>query len=501
MRQFKTHVAHSFIFVKIKPLHMKTLLKITSLFALILIVSITQAVANPTIKDKDLTRSVRSSWNAENIKVSTHGEIEFNDDYTDVISISDDGYLKISMVSFGMKRKLYFRSSNNKLDRLYFEGNKQVAFEPKGREWMVEVLPHVVRNSGLDLKNRVNKIYQKGGVEAFLSELEETDSDYFKSRMVNYLLDNNELDKKEKQELLEKFPAYIDSDYELSQIFKNHSEAFIDDSLLSQEFFNSLHKVSSDYELSQILNAVFKNNKLNETSFELFISALNNIDSDFEKSNLIKLAISEGKNSNFKLDLILNKIDDIDSDYEKGIIIKTVINEKLFDLDNIDKIIEISQGISSDYENTQIMKNMIKHEMITPQNKAKFKEMMDDISSDYSYKEILMDFMEYDKLGDEGFDFLMEASEKISSSYELSQLYKMMLNKKGLTTKQQVELIEKSNNISSDYEHASFLMEAINKLDLDNEKIQDALIQSTQEINSEYDYGRIMKAIYSHKRN
>jgi len=480
---------------------MKALFKITILLVLMLSSLMNQVQASSISSEKDITNRERSSWKAENIKVSSHGEIEFNKDYTDVLNISDNGYLKISMVSFGMKRKLYFRSDNGELDRLYFEGNKQVKFEPKGREWMQEVLPHVVRNSGLDLENRVNKIYNKGGVDAFLDELGETDSDYFKSRMVHYLLDNNKLNKKEKEKLLKEFPANIDSDYELSQIFKKHNSIFIDDSTLSLEFFNSLDKVSSDYELSQILNSVFKNNKLNETNFEFFVSAMNNIDSDYEKSNLIKLAISEGKNSNIKLDLILNNLGDIDSDYEKGIIIKTVINEELFDLGNIDKIIELSRDISSDYEHTQIMKNMIKHEMITPQNKDKFKEMMDDISSDYSYKEILMDFMEYDKLGEDNFDFLMEASEKISSSYELSQLYKMMLNKDGLSTKQQITLIEKASNISSDYEYASFLLEATRKLDLDNEKIQNALIDATQKIDSEYDYGKIMKAIYSHKRN
>ena len=480
---------------------MKALFKITIVLALILPSLMNQVQASQLSLDKDITSRERSNWKAENIKVSSHGEIEFNNDYTDVKSISSDGYLKISMVSFGMTRKLYFRSQEGQLDKLYFEGNKQVKFEPKGREWMQEVLPQVVRNSGLDLKNRVNKVYENGGVDAFLIELKATDSDYFKSRMVHYLLDNHDLGKKEKEKLLKEFPSHIDSDYELSQIFKKHNSVFIDDSILSKEFFNSLNQVSSDYELSQILNSVFKNNDLNEASFELFISAMEHIDSDFEKSNLIKLAISEGKNSTIKLDLILNNLKGIDSDYEKGVIIKTVINEELFDLDNIDKIIELSRGITSDYEHTQIMKNMIKHKMITPQNKDKFKEMMDDISSEYSYKEILLDFMEYDKLGEENFDFLMEASEKISSSYELSQLYKMILNKDGLSTKQQISLIEKASHISSDYEYSSFLLEATRKLDLDNEKIQNAMIDATQKIDSEYDYGKIMKAIYSHKKN
>lgn len=480
---------------------MKALFKITILLALVLPSLVNQVQANELSTEKEFTSRERSNWNAENIKISSHGEIEFNNDYTDVINISDNGYLKISMVSFGMRRKLYFRSYHGKLDKLYYEGHKQVDFEPKGREWMEEILPQVVRNSGLDLKNRVNKVYEKGGIDAFLSELEETDSDYFKSQMVHFLLDNNELKKKEKEKLLEELPANIDSDYELSQIYKRHNSIFVEDDTLSKEFFSSLNQVSSDYELSQILSSVFINNTLNDSSFEFFISAMDNIDSDYEKSNLIKLAISKGKNSGVKLDLILNNVKDIDSDYEKGVIINTVINEDLFDSVNIDKIIELSSEVSSDYESAKIMKKMLKHDMITHKNKEQFKEMMNNLSSDYSYKEILKAFLEYDKLGDDNFEFMMEASDKITSSYELGQFYKMVLNKEGLSTKQQLILIEKASNIDSNYEYASFLIEATHKLDLDNEKIQNALIDATQNIDSEYDYGKVMKAIYSHKRD
>lgn len=480
---------------------MKALFKITILLVLVLPSLTNQVQASKFGPEKELTSRERSNWNAENIKISSHGEIKFNNDYTDIIDISDDGYLKISMVSFGMKRKLYFRSYRGKIDKLYYEGHKQVDFEPKGRKWMEEVLPKVVRNSGLDLENRVNKVYEKGGIDAFLSELKETDSDYFRSQMVHYLLDNNELKNKEKEKLLKEFPSYIDSDYELSRIYKKHNSIFIDDNILSKEFFNSLDKVSSDYELSQILSSVFINNNLNDSSFEFFISAMDNIDSDHEKSNLIKLAISEGKNSGIKLDLILNNLKGINSDYEKGVIINTVINEDLFDTGNIDKIMELSSEVSSDYESAQIMKKMLKHDMITPENKEQFKEMMNNLSSEYSYKEILKAFLEYDKLGEDNFDFMLEASDKITSSYELSKFYKMMLNKGGLSTKQQLSLIEKARNIDSSYEYASFLLEATKKLDLDNEKIQNALIDATQEIDSEYDYGKVMKAIYSHKRN
>jgi hypothetical protein len=34
-------------------------------------------------------------------------------------------------------------------------------------------------------------------------------------------------------------------------------------------------------------------------------------------------------------------------------------------------------------------------------------------------------------------------------------------------------------------------------MDLEDDEIRDALIEATQEISSEYEYGKVMKAIYS----
>jgi hypothetical protein len=453
-----------------------------------------------TEPDKEITISWSSNWNRENLKISTNGDIEFNDNYTDIISISDGGYLKISMVSFGMKRKLYVRSEDGRVVYRYFEGNKEVNFEPKGREWMTKVLPDVIRNSGLDLENRVNKIYQKKGVTGFLSELEETDSDYYSSRMVEYLLKNNKLNKSELQSLLREFPYRIDSDYDLSQIYKKYNPIFLEDAEVSAEFFNSLAELSSNYELSQVLSSVYKLNDLTNENFTLFIGALDEISSDYEKSNLMKLALHDEKLTNEQLTILLMEVEDLSSDYEKSEIIKSLLNADGLSTKNLNEIIELTHSLSSDYEMTQIIGSLIKRGLVNKSNLDEFNELIEEISSDYSYTQILNKLIDYEALGTDRVDFLLEASDNISSSYDLSKFYNSLLNEEELTEAQQLELISKAENISSNYDLANFLIQASQKMDLENDKIRQALINATQEISSEYDYGKVMKAIYSRNR-
>ncbi len=476
----------------------KQLLFITLIIAAFLNASFSSLATEP---DKEIRITRNSSWNFEKLKISTNGDLTFNDNYTDVISLSEDAYLKISMVSFGMKRKLYISSDDGRVVYRYFEGSKEINFEPKGREWMKEVLPDVIRNSGLDLENRVNKIYEKKGVEGFLSELEETDSDYYKSKMVGYLLKNNELKKSELQSLLREFPYRINSDYELSQIYKKYNPAFLLDMELSTEFFNSLEELSSDYELSQVLKSVYKQNDLDNGTFSLFIGAFDDISSDYEKSNLMKMALKDDRLTNEQLRKVLIQVEDLSSDYEKSQIIKSLLHENGLSTENINQIIELSHSISSDYEMTQIVNSMIKGGMLNKENLDEFNNLLEEISSDYSYTGVLKGLIEYEKLGTERFDFLMEASDNISSDYEVSKFYHALLNQQELTVDQQLKLISKAENISSNYELAKFLMEASQKMDLDNDEIYEALVNATQEISSEYEYGKVMKVIYAHRKD
>ncbi|MFA8437018.1 MAG: hypothetical protein ACEPOZ_21135 [Marinifilaceae bacterium] len=446
-----------------------------------------------------------SSWSLTNgklqgLKIETRGDIKFNKDFTDIISISDGGYLKIGMVSFGMRRKLLVKSENNRLIYSYYEGRREIPFEPKGKEWMRDVLPSVIRSTGLGAEQRVKQAYTENGIKGFLEEYEATDSDYNKSQLIKYLLSNHDLTNQELNTLLQYYPYRIDSDYELAQTLKRYNSLFLRTPELSANFFLALKEVSSDYESSQILKRVLKNNEMDDETFVLFLGAMEDISSDYEKSNIIKLAITERQINKKQMQKLLDEIDDVSSDYEKCNIIKLLIRKNQYSPENLTDILHLTESISSDYEKTQIINTLLRNQMIDTNNLQSFTDLLEEVSSDYSYKEILKDMMDYRKLGASRFDYLLRASDRISSSYDLSQFYKSLLRERDLTTEQQLQLIRKSQNISSNYELSQFLLEATQTLDMEDEDIRQEIIKAADNISSEYDYGKVMKAINAHTK-
>ena len=75
------------------------------------------------------------------IELQSRGEIKVSDDDTKIVSISPGGFLKFSKKTFGIRRSIIIESdSDGNLKYEYYEGRKEVPYEPEGRRWLADVL-------------------------------------------------------------------------------------------------------------------------------------------------------------------------------------------------------------------------------------------------------------------------------------------------------------------------------------------------------------------------
>src|SRR5690606_21708178 len=94
----------------------------------------------------------------------------------------------ISKTVFGSKRSIVIESQGGSLKREYYEGRTKMDWEPNGKNWLGEILPEIVRNTTLAAESRVNRIYQRGGAKAVISEINIIESDYVRARYGKLLL-------------------------------------------------------------------------------------------------------------------------------------------------------------------------------------------------------------------------------------------------------------------------------------------------------------------------
>ena len=168
--------------------------------------------------------------NGKDFKIEYEGEITVSDDDTDVIAISDGGFIEITKSSFGSRRRIVIEADRSgNLDRRYYVGRSEKSYNPDGKAWLAEILPDVVRHTTIAAKSRVDRFYARGGANAVLNEIDELESDYVKAAYFKLLLENN-LSNSELVSVIREAGNSINSDYYLANILESNQKAFLSSS-------------------------------------------------------------------------------------------------------------------------------------------------------------------------------------------------------------------------------------------------------------------------------
>src|SRR5262245_49577064 len=150
-------------------------------FALVLVFSFAlsqatfgQVVANPGSVNAQQSRNWISQrgnvwvWNRDengnSLELTVRGEVEFNDDYTEVKLIANGGSLEIRETRGGMRRRLEIEpGTGGSLNVSYSVNGQSRPYEAEAKAWFARVLDEAVTESGLNDGPRAKKILKDRG--------------------------------------------------------------------------------------------------------------------------------------------------------------------------------------------------------------------------------------------------------------------------------------------------------------------------------------------------
>ncbi|WP_442266393.1 hypothetical protein ACSIGC_01380 [Tenacibaculum sp. ZS6-P6] len=392
--------------------------------------------------------------------IEYEGDIEVSDDDKDIISISRDGFIEIKKTSFGKKRRLVIEAESGSLKKRYYVGWSEKNFDPEGKIWLAEILPEIVRYTGIAAKSRVERFYRRGGATAVFNEIEKLNGDYAESTYFKLLLDKG-LDNSELIKLINLASTTIDSDYYLSDILQKNQNLFLQ----------------------------------NEQSVSAYLNATKTIKSDYYKSQLIENAIDNTEITDEQLDKLLEISKNISSDYYLSEVLTKILENRDLNKSNMNKIMKLSNSISSDYYKSQILKKALKKKDLSKENYDTFIKSMGDVDSDYYASNVIKDLLKKD-LNDKSLNELITLVEKnVDSDYYASDVYKK-LAKRDLTEKQLIKILESLHTINSSNYLSSVLIAFAPSVKQASQRVKDAYLKRAKSIDSDLYFGRAIKAIY-----
>jgi hypothetical protein len=299
-------------------------------------------------------------------RLEIRGKAEFNDDYSDVVSVSEGGWVIVEEHRGSQSHRYEVRRDlAGNLTRAFFVNGTARSLDDSARQWLAKFVLDAVRQGGLDAEKRVQRILSKSGVAGVLAEISLITGDYAKRRYYQELFKQGNLDATALRDVLRQVARDISSDYEQAQLLIAVAPMLTGKEAAIQPYFDAVATITSDYEHSRVLKTVVKQGIPNSAVLVLVASSTKGISSDYERRGVLTAVARTKNQSEEVLRLLLDSAAEIRSDYEKATFLIEVSNVYAGDSRLRNSFLKAVETIRSDYERGRVLSALLKNKQIS----------------------------------------------------------------------------------------------------------------------------------------
>jgi len=112
------------------------------------------------------------------LDIKSAGDIDLAVDGSGVTTLTDGGYLDISMTRNGKRQRIRFTGENDAIARQFWVDGDEVPWGPEADRFVTEAMPIVLRETGLHVGERVAWLLENRGHAGLLDEIDLIRSDF-----------------------------------------------------------------------------------------------------------------------------------------------------------------------------------------------------------------------------------------------------------------------------------------------------------------------------------
>jgi len=429
--------------------------------------------------------------NFSSIELKYDGEFRLSDDDKDIVSITPNGYFKISKTTFGNKRSIQIDSDHRgNLTKKYYEGRTELSYVPDGEEWLADVLPEIVRSSAIAVEQRVERIYGKSGAQGVIQEIEEIDSDYLSAIYFDQLLAVDNLTSAELQQIAIGIGSELDSDYESAKVLVKNYDVFSKDPEASTAYFAALLDMDSDFERAKVIMNVSGKSVFTHENVVQITQVLLDMDSDYERGRIITTLAKEVRLSDADIITLARALMDMDSDYERAKTIKAIAEYITLNKESLNSIFMVMMDMDSDFERSKSIGYLAENQNFDMTNQANIGKLIMEMDSDFEKSKIVKTVMEEEVVTNIG--VLAPGINNMSSSFDKSKSISYMVNYVDMDVENSLALIRMAAGIDSDHDKVKILNMIADEMP-DDERIKEAFLEAAKTISSDTSYGKLVR--------
>jgi uncharacterized protein YeeX (DUF496 family) len=365
----------------------------------------------------------RMQWRdgSTHVDVRGNGSVAFTDDLTDVQSLSDGGELTIRDSSRAVPYTIEIRSSGGRLTRTYYVAGVSRGWDDEARKALADILPRLVRRSGLGAEARVKSIAAKKGVAGVLEEVALLESDYVRRLYLVALVDNVTLDSSNAQAVLAQVSQRMSSDYDRRVVLQHVVGRVRLDQRSATTFVQVLDKMRSDYDRRVTLKTLFDSGSQFPDAEELY-GVINAMRSSYDKRVVLSDLMARPSLSTEHKQMILRVARGIQSDYDRSQVLAAYVQKFGVEPQARDAFFKAAGAIQSAYERRRVLTEVARKGPANAEVQRSAFELIGLMSSDHDRAEALLALLGMQPMDSATRQAFVAAAERIQSSYDQNRV-------------------------------------------------------------------------------
>lgn len=430
----------------------------------------------------------------QSFNVEMRGKIEVTDDDKDIKSMSPDGYLEINKTVFGSRRTIVITPQGGGLKREYYEGRTALPYEPEGKEWLAEIMPHLLRSTTIGAESRVNRFYKQGGVTAVLTEINALESDYVKQHYASLLMDMPSVAAKDYATIVNRVASTLDSDYYLSEFLQKGLDKFLTNKEATEAVFRACDGMDSDHYKTQIIKEAIRTQPISVESIKVLLNATQRMESDHYKTEVLTALLKQPNLSDPIVSEMINATKSFESDHYRTVVLTKALANKGLSAVSYQRALESVKDFDSDHYRTEVLTQLLSNKLPTEQV-FNLVSISNSIESAHYLTVVFQEVLKKQDLDDAAFKSLIERASTVDSDHYASTILRAALDMPNLNDAKLISIITAAGNLDSDHYITEVLTSAGDNVKNASSAVKDAYRATAKKIDSETYYGRALRAI------
>ena len=354
--------------------------------------------------------------------VRTKGKVIFLDDDSGVKSISEGGFLKISVEEDGRHIELeVYAAAGGSLRYEYKLNHRRVEYSESVQKSLEDLFLYIIRETGIDVEDRVARILKEDGPSGVFEEIDAIESGSSVRRYLTQLVIQGELGSRNLNRAANVAGDRIFSSGDLARFLRTTLTYYLEEKDARSAFFELTGSIGSPGDRARVLMKVLELAP-DDDAYSRLIAIAVTIESSGDKTRVLMAGLGVFPENDKVRKMYFDAVKTIGSSGDRSRLLRALLSEYEIDASTAGLAFDAAQSISGSGDKARVLMAAAANYTGSAEHRELFFKAVATISSSGDHARVLLSLLSEGNPGAETITEILRSTQRISSGGDAARV-------------------------------------------------------------------------------